>query len=146
MKTRNILVLLPGLLFFAFTAMAAPRIECVPTGIDLGNLDDSSTVERVVHVWNRGDQPLYIKRIVACCGASVTLASKSVAPGSNTVMRLHLDLSGRSKAFRKTVRLVSNDPDVPVYGVLVTGGTGPSDSVVVPELLSAAYYDVKGQP
>ena len=116
---RDVLLLI--LCGSAFAALAGPQIVCEPPGIDLGLVTGTSAVDRVVHVWNRGDQPLVIKRVIACCGATASLDSKIIPPGTNTAMRICVDLAGRTGELRKTIRMVSNDAGHPVCAVVVTG-------------------------
>jgi len=102
-------------------AHAAPRIECDPSEFDFGTAANTGSVQRTFMIWNRGDSLLEIKRVVGCCGAKTKLASKRIKPGTNTQFFVTISLKGRNSEVRKSIYLVSNDPERRYCGIRITG-------------------------
>jgi hypothetical protein len=112
-------------------ATAAPVIECDPPVLDFGAQANTSVVEHVFLVWNRGDSLLEISRVIGCCGASTKLTSRTIQPGSNTTFAVTLSLQGRRNAVRKAIYLVSNDPTNAHCRIQITG-TPVANTTVAP--------------
>ncbi len=106
---------------------SAPVIACDEPVWNFGERPADATVVHVFEIWNRGDAPLEISRVRACCGTSAMLADQVVAPGTSTTVRVTSSLRGRRGRQLRTVYVHSNDPRQPLFQLRVTG------SVAVPD-------------
>ncbi len=100
---------------------AAPRIACDSPTVDFGVSANTGSVEHAFVIWNKGDSPLEINRIVSCCGATTTVDAKTINPGTNTTVHVRLSLHGRQTNVRKAVYLGSNDPQDSYYRLNLIG-------------------------
>ena len=102
------------LLVSSFPAWAgAPRIACDSTEYRFGRADNGGSVERDFVIHNRGDAPLKLGKLRACCGASMNVATNVIAPGTNTILHVKLSLKGRRGKQRKSFYVASNDKRQP---------------------------------
>ena len=109
---RDLLLLV--LLGFSFPAWAgAPRIACDSTEFHFGRADNGKSVEHYFVIHNRGDAPLLLGKLRACCGASMNVATNVIAPGTNTMLHIELSLKGRRGKQRKSFYVASNDKRQP---------------------------------
>lgn len=99
----------------------APVIQCDEPVASFGEQAQDEIVQHVFAIWNRGDAPLEITGVKACCGATAVLADQVVAPGQSTSVALVASLRGRSGQVRRTVRIASNDPKQPEYLLQLVG-------------------------
>lgn len=107
-------------------AAAAPRIACDSPVYDFGTAEDRDFVEHFFEIRNAGDEPLRIGNLRACCGASATISTNNLAPGSNAVFSVKLSLGGRKGAQKKSFYIASNDPAEPYRQIILTGTVVPS--------------------
>jgi hypothetical protein len=102
--------LLPAVLLGA-PCVAGPRAECATTRCDFGRLLPGVPPPAVFSITNRGDAPLVLQ-LQLCCGSVVTGADKPIAPGATG--RLTVSLRSLTDGLlRKTLRVLTNDPDTP---------------------------------
>jgi hypothetical protein len=116
-------------LLFGGSASAAPRIACDDGVYDFGAIS-SGEVSHVFTIVNLGDEDLAIGNLRACCGGSMSIDSKVIAPGSNTQVTVKLSLNHRNGQQKKSFYIASNDPVQPYFQLRFTG------SVVTPVSLS----------
>ena len=103
-------------LFIAAAAVAhagVPKIMCRQPVYDFGTLNNTSRIEHAFHIYNNGDVPLEIGKLRACCGASMSISSKTIAPGTNAHAKVSFSLRGRKGRQRKSFYIASNDPTKP---------------------------------
>ena len=117
-------------------AGAAPAIWCRNPARDFGSAPTSSNLTFAFDIGNRGDAPLAIGRIRACCGASAAIDVTEIAPGSGAVLRVNLSLGGSGGRITKSVYVSSNDPACP-YLQLSMEGMAVRDCDVQP---SSVYF------
>lgn len=98
-----------------------PSIMCDQPMYDFGVMDNHRSVEHVFTIWNKGNAPLEIDRVRACCGASAKIADKTILPGTNTTVRVNLSLRGRKGELRKSFYVVSNDSKQQYYQLQLVG-------------------------
>lgn len=110
-----------ALLLHATVGFAAPRIVCDAPVYDFGHADQTEPVVHAFTIWNRGDTTLKIGNLRACCGASMTMEAKTIAPGSNTQCRVTLSLNNRRGKQDKRFFIASNDPKQPYYSLRFVG-------------------------
>jgi hypothetical protein len=116
---------LPGLLaatvLFAASARGAPRIACREAVYDFGSAANTGRIERAFVIRNEGDAELKIGELRACCGSSMRMDAKTIAPGSNAVASVTFSLGGRQGQQRKAFYIASNDPAQPYFQLLLVG-------------------------
>jgi len=100
---------------------AAPKIACKAAEYAFGAVEDNKPVEHVFVISNEGDAALQIGNIRACCGATASIATNSIAAGSNTTLKVVLSLQGRSGEQRKSFYVGSNDTKQPYYQLRLVG-------------------------
>lgn len=122
------------LIAFCIKASAGPRIACQNQEYKFGERQDTGTVEHVFVITNTGDAPLVLGKARGCCGASVGIAENAIAPGSNTTMKVTLDLGGRNGEVKKSIYVASNDPKEPYLQVQLSG-TVTAAVLVKPDLV-----------
>lgn len=121
-------------LLFGGSVWAAPRIACDDDVFDFGDVA-SGDVSHAFTIWNRGDAELVTGNLRACCGGSMTVASKTIAPGSNTQVTVKLSLNHRNGQQKKSFYIASNDPLQPYLQLRFVG------NAVVPVFLSPCGLD-----
>jgi hypothetical protein len=115
------LSLIPCLVFLANLSVAAPRIECETPIYDFGTVTNQSKIVHEFTIWNRGDSPLTITKVRACCGMEASMDAMELAPNTSSVCRAVFDLSRRGGEQNKKIYLASNDPKQPYLALSLTG-------------------------
>lgn len=112
--------LLLGLL--AGTSLAAPHIEAPEATCRFGWRDAAESVTNHFVLRNTGDAPLALGAIRTSCGCTrAALARRLLPPGEETTLEVRLDLRGLSGPQRKSVSVLSNDPDTPNLTLWIEG-------------------------
>lgn len=99
----------------------APVIKCDQPDFSFGECTADALVAHEFVIWNRGDAPLVIDHVRACCGAAATLADQVVAPGNKTTVKVVASMRGRRGLVQRNVYLRSNDPQQPQYTLGIAG-------------------------
>jgi hypothetical protein len=94
---------------------AAPRIACDSPVYDFGTVTNGIKISHEFTIWNRGNSPLTITKVRACCGMTASMDSMEIAPYSNAVCRAVFDLAHRSGEQDKKIYLASDDPQNPYF-------------------------------
>jgi len=110
------------------SVVAAPRIACDDAVFDFGDVS-SGDVSHAFSIANLGDEDLVIGNLRACCGGSMSIASKTIAPGSNTQVTVKLSLNHRNGQQRKSFYIASNDPVQPYFQLRFIGSVVPPVSL-----------------
>jgi hypothetical protein len=105
----------------ALPAAAAPRAYCEAPIQVFRAEGNTPYVEHTFLIENRGDQPLEITRIIACCRTGADML-RLIPPGSNSTLYVKVPLSERTGVFTKNITLECNDPLQP-YVYLCLSGT-----------------------
>ena len=105
---------------------AVPQIVCERPVYDFGVVGPTQVVQHVFVMENRGGAPLVITRVHGCCGATMELGAKTIAPGTNTTFEIKLTLAGRRGQVNKAFYLHSNDPMTPIYQLRMLGSCAAS--------------------
>lgn len=100
---------------------AAPLIHCEAPELNFGLKMDTETVEHRFLIENRGDEPLVISSVKACCGATIAGGIGTLPPGGNTRISITLRLRGRTGSFNKSIYVASNDSRRPYYRLTLRG-------------------------
>ncbi|MFZ4396837.1 MAG: DUF1573 domain-containing protein [Kiritimatiellia bacterium] len=126
----------------ASTVHAAPKITCKAAESSFGTVaENGGTVEHVFTIENEGDAVLQIGYVRACCGSTASIATNSIAPGSNTALKVVLSMSGRHGEVRKSIFVGSNDPKQPYFQVRLLGRVASSGLSVSPRNVDFGVVD-----
>jgi hypothetical protein len=115
------LSLFPLCAFVVNMAVATPRIECDSSVYDFGTVTDQNKLTHEFVIWNRGNTPLTITKVRACCGMKASMDCMEIAPSTSSVCRAVFDLSRRSGDQNKKIYLASDDPKRPYFALSLTG-------------------------
>lgn len=103
-------------------ARAAPRIDAPAATFHFGWRDSAETVTNRFILRNSGDAPLFITDIRTSCGCSrAEPERRALDPGAETTMEVRTALRGLNGPVRKSVTVISNDPDTPYLSLWIEG-------------------------
>jgi hypothetical protein len=106
----------------AAAARAAPRIEAPEPTYAFGWCDAAATVTNRFTLRNAGDAPLYLSDIRTSCSCSRAEPEKrALAPGEETSIEVRTALRGLNGHIRKSVTVISNDPETPYLPLWIEG-------------------------
>lgn len=111
-------------LCFAFSSaglFAAPCLEFAPSVVDFGELGPVETSARTVSLRNVGPVPVRVVRVKACCGAKASASAASIPPSQAAELRVSVTTGVRPGPFRKTVTVISDDSERPMFMVALVG-------------------------
>lgn len=107
------LILVAGVVGAIWEAVAAPQLSLPTGGLDFGEIAIGTHVVREGTVANRGDRPLQLGEIEACCGATARwldgAAPFRLEPGATARFEVGLS-TDLPVEFAKSVAFMSNDP------------------------------------
>ncbi len=107
---------------FSVAAAPAPRLEVPIATYNFGWRDAEETVTNCFVLRNTGDADLHLTDIRTSCGCTQAKPSdRVIAPGRETVLEVHLALRGLQGRQRKSVSVLSNDPEVPSITLWMQG-------------------------
>lgn len=99
-----------------------PEIVLSETAFDFGSVAQGSKVVREIDIKNTGTADLLIQRVSPSCGCTTTaLSSQTVKPGGSEKIRITFDTSGFFGPKKKTVSVLTNDPENPERVFTLTG-------------------------
>ncbi|MCK4343200.1 MAG: DUF1573 domain-containing protein [Phycisphaerae bacterium] len=102
----------------------SPRLELSATEFDFGVVWKGTPAEREFTVKNVGEAPLTLS-VRSSCGCTVATKPKTpLPPGESTTFKISYKTTTKGKA-RKTVTLMTNDPDQPQVKIPVHGEVKP---------------------
>jgi hypothetical protein len=120
-------------------ASAAPRLEVAEPVHDFGTVEQGAHVDHSFRVRNAGDQALRLDHVKSTCGCTIgSVPGQEVAPGGAAFVTVSLDTARLAGRTTKTVTLYTNDPDVPVQPLALTG-TVETDLVLSPTPLYVGH-------
>ena len=109
MIRRALPFLLPALVF-----AQAPKISFDATHFDFGRISPDKKVSHLYKVTNTGNAILSITNVRPACGCTSTVTGQwSVKPGDSTEIEATFDPKGQRGIVRKSIVVVSNDPQTP---------------------------------
>lgn len=101
---------------------APPRLVCPEPRHDFGTAESGTTVKHSFVLRNAGGQPLEIRKIKADCSCTVARSVATVIPpDGETKLEVELSLKGLQGRQEKRVMLHSNDPEKPIYVLVLEG-------------------------
>jgi hypothetical protein len=91
-----------------------PKLEFEGKSHDFGTVDEGEQLRHVFKLKNTGGAPLLIDRVRTSCGcAAATPDKKEIAPGGTSQIEVKFDTRNRQGRQRKTITVMSNDPESP---------------------------------
>ena len=98
----------------ADAAIGAPKIEVALKLFDFGTATEGDKLTHVFEVKNTGTANLVLDRATTSCGCtSAVIRSREIPPGGTGEIEVTFDTTARRGANRKSVTLLSNDPNSP---------------------------------
>jgi hypothetical protein len=110
-------------LLAAFPAFAGARAAFDSQELTFPSVREGQTITAEFPFTNLGDATLEIVSINNSCGCTTAEYSRSTAPGQRGMVRLALDTSDITGAFRKTSVVKTNDPANPIVTLVMVGET-----------------------
>src|SRR5713101_4427407 len=137
MRSSRVVLILLAALSWAAPCVAHPRAQCDSTRWDYGDRLPGPLPPAEFRIANRGDAPLVLKP-QPCCGFTVTGAESPIPPGQTRRLVASAAHPLGEGLFRKTMRVLTNDPALPVLQLEMTAvGKSPiqlypGDDLTVP--------------
>jgi hypothetical protein len=99
-----------------------PRALLSEMSFDFGSVAQGTKVVREIEIKNTGTADLIIQRVSPSCGCTATaVSSPTVKPGASEKIKITFDTSGFFGPKKKTVAIVTNDPENSERVFLLTG-------------------------
>ncbi len=99
-----------------------PSIFFENPNYDFGTTYKGNKVEHVYKFENRGKETLEIKKVKPSCGCTATvLSNKTILPGETGEIKTTFNTVSYNGRVRKTIAVLSNDPDTPSYKLSIGG-------------------------
>ena len=92
-------------LWIGLLANANPTISKESPQFDFARIEAMSNPTNAMEIANTGDSPLEIHRVRACCGATASITTNSIAPGAAATLTVSLKPMAKTGPFRKKVTL-----------------------------------------
>jgi len=102
-------------------AATAPKLFCATSSFGFGKLTDTNVVIITFNLRNTGDDVLAIQKVRGCCGASASVTTNAIAPGTNAFLNIRFSLAGRSGPVAKSIYIHTSDPSAQIHQFMITG-------------------------
>jgi len=103
-------------------AAGSPRLVVDQPVADFGSVEQGTPVTRVFALSNRGDGILHVGHVKSSCGCTAVVVSASeVPPGGEARIMATFDTSRVAGRTTKVLSVYSDDPQVPVAALTLTG-------------------------
>lgn len=119
-----------------------PKFVMKETSFAQREVREGEVVERVVQVFNQGDQPLEIKEVRRDCGCTVVSFDKTIPPDGEGKIVIRVNTKGLLGQMRQTATVYTNDPEKPIIFLSVTALVKP---VITLSRQYLNFYGKKGQ-
>ena len=104
------------------TPVKNPKIFFENPDFDFGKVYKGSKVEHVFKLENRGNDTLEIKKVKPSCGCTaVILSNNTILPGKTGEIKSTFNSRSYSGKVKKTITVLSNDPDTPNHKLTISG-------------------------
>lgn len=101
---------------------AGPRLTIREPIADFGSVEQGTPVTHVFRLTNHGDAVLHVANVKSSCGcAAAVVSSSDVPPGGEARVMATLDTSRVTGRTTKVLSVYSDDPQVPVAALTLTG-------------------------
>ena len=109
-------------LALAAVVVAGPRLGVETPVADFGSVEQGTPVSHVFSLRNTGDAVLHISQVKSSCGCTAAVVSASdVPPGDEARVLASLDTGRIVGRTAKVLSVYSDDPQVPVAALTLTG-------------------------
>lgn len=99
-----------------------PHAVLSESAFDFGSVAQGTKVVREIEIKNTGTADLLIQRLSPSCGCTATtLTSSTVKPGTSEKIKITFDTTGFFGPKKKTIAIVTNDPENPEQVFSLTG-------------------------
>ncbi len=122
-KAVGVWIAVVAVVGWASTALAAPRIKFDHTEVVVKKVKQGKEITVVFPFTNTGDMNLIIGGVSPSCGCTVPSFTPVTKPGGKGQVKLVIDTSDITGAFRKTAVVTTNDPAHPFVTLVVRGET-----------------------
>lgn len=123
-----------------------PKVVLDKTEHDFGTMDVHEENEYAFEVRNEGEAPLMLKVGQTTCKCTIgRLLRDEIAPGKSAKVHLQWKTMGPTENFRQSAEILTNDPDRPRFGLVITGKVLTRLGMVPTELAfsdASAHEDV----
>lgn len=104
-----------------YSAFSAGTVQA-PASIDFGNVAPA-VLKRSINIHNHTSRAVTIKKVTSDCGCTVTsiVAPAEIAAGAALECIVEFDVREKSGPVRKTIRLETDSPEMPVISLPVSG-------------------------
>ncbi len=101
---------------------ATPRLAVDQPTFNFGAITQGKKVDHVFTFTNKGDAPLTIEQVRTSCGCTAAnIASRLIEPGKKGEVKVTFDSTNFAGNISKTVFVHSNDPQLPIYSLILQG-------------------------
>ncbi len=123
---------------------ATPRLAVDQPTFNFGAVPQGKKVDHVFTFTNKGDAPLTIEQVRTSCGCTAAnTAARLIEPGKKGEIKVTFDSTNYAGTISKTVFVHSNDPQVPIYS-LILQGTVSEEIAVTPRQLNLGTIKAGG--
>ncbi len=103
-----------------------PKIYSPMVKFDFGTVEQGEMVKHKFIVVNNGDTTLVIDRVVSSCGCTAAEPEKTkLGPNETTTISVEFNSANREGDQIKTISVLSNDPNNPLFQFTLTGKVLP---------------------
>lgn len=100
----------------------APRLRLISQSVDFGSMKQNQASTREVQLMNGGKTELEVRSVVPNCTCITAIAEKSkLKAGESTTLKISFNPQDRKGTQNKSITVYSNDPQMPVQRVTLTG-------------------------
>lgn len=104
------------------TPVKKPIIFFENPDFDFGKVYKGNKVEHVFKFENRGNDTLEIKKVKPSCGCTAAvLSNNTILPGKTGEVKATFNSRSYRGTVRKTIAVLSNDPDTPSHKLTISG-------------------------
>ena len=104
------------------TSVKKPKIFFEHPDFHFGTVYKGSKVEHVFKFKNQGNNTLEIKKVKPSCGCTAAvLSNDTILPGNTGEIKTTFNSGNYKGNVKKTIAVISNDPDTPSYKLAISG-------------------------
>lgn len=101
---------------------ATPRLAVDQPTFNFGAIPQGKKLDHLFTFTNKGDAPLTIEQVRTSCGCTAAnIASRLIEPGKKGEIKVTFDSTNFAGNISKTVFVHSNDPQVPIFSLILQG-------------------------
>jgi len=114
---------------------ATPKLAVDQPTFNFGAVPQGKKVDHVFTFTNKGDAPLNIEQVRTSCGCTAAnIASRLIEPGKKGEIKVTFDSTNFAGSISKTVFIHSNDPQTPIFSLILQGSVSEEIAVTPRQL------------